>query len=39
MLRFQEVRNAVERIVVDEDRAEQRLLRLYVVRRFATNRE
>ena len=35
MLASEEVRNAVERVVVDEDRAEQRLLGLEVVRRRA----
>jgi hypothetical protein len=32
MLRFQEVRNPVERLVVDENGAEQGLLRLDIVR-------
>jgi hypothetical protein len=32
MLRFQEVRDPVERLVVDEDRTEERLFRLDIVR-------
>ena len=35
MLRLEEVGDPVERLVVDEDRAEQRLLGLDVVRRGA----
>ena len=35
MLRQEEIRDAVERLVVDEDSAEQRLLRLDIVRRLA----
>ena len=35
MLRLEEVGDAVERLVVDEDRAQQRLLRLDIVRRDA----
>ena len=38
MLRFEEVGNAVERLVIDEDRAEQRLLGLDIVRRRTERR-
>ena len=38
MLRLEEVGNAIERLVVDEDRAQQRLLRLDVVRSSAEDR-
>ena len=38
MRRLQEIRDAVEGVVVDEDRAEQRLLGLDVVRRLAIER-
>ncbi len=38
MLRLQEVRDPVKGIVVDEDRAEQRLFRLDIVRGFAIER-
>jgi hypothetical protein len=36
--RQQEIRDAVERVVVDEDRAEQRLLGLDIVRRLTIKR-
>jgi hypothetical protein len=35
---LQEIRDAVERVVVDEDRPEQRLLGLDIVRRLAIKR-
>ena len=38
MRRLQEIRDAVEGVVVDQDRAEQRLLGLDIVRRLAVER-
>ena len=38
MLRLEEIRDAVEGVVVDQDRAEQRLLRLDIVRRAPIGR-